>query len=89
MQYHIVRTRETKDLPGHVSRLTHWNSDTEDREYWIKNPNTDKYIHVEFLKYSYIKREDQTHHTGHSWFTLKQDTTDPTNLNWYTTLSEQ
>jgi len=89
MQYHVVQTRTSGDLPGHVSRLTHWNSDKEDQGYWIKNPNTNKYVHVEFLTYEYIKKEDWTHYTGHSWFLLKQDTADPTNLNWYTTLSEQ
>src|SRR5712671_1307727 len=89
MQYHVVQTRTSGDLPGHVSRLAHWNSDTEDRGYWIKNPDTNKYVHVEFLAYEYIKKEDQTRHTGHSWFLLKQDIADVTNLNWYTTLGEQ
>ena len=87
-QYHIVRTRTSGDLPGHVSRLAHWNSDQEDQGYWIKNPNTDKYVHVEFLAYEYIS-EDRTCHTRHSWFLLKQDTADVTNLNWYTTIGEQ
>jgi len=89
MQYHVVQTRASGDLPGHISRLAHWNSDEEDRGYWIKNPDTNKYVHIKFLTYEYIKKEDQTRHTGHSWFLLKQDTADPTNLNWYTTLSEQ
>jgi len=76
-----------RDLPSHVSKLAHWNSDPEDQGYWIKNPETDKYEHIEFLAYEY-KDENGTH-SGHSWFRLKQDTANPTNLTWYTTLAEQ
>src|SRR5882757_4380069 len=80
--YHAVQTRGSRDLPSHISKLAHWNNNPEDQGYWVNNPETDKYEHVEFLAYEY-KDENGTH-SGHSWFKLKQDTANPTNLTWYT-----